>query len=733
MSIITGTLFGLAIYAVRFYQSRSLGILALAVLVSGASGFLIMRIAAGVLVRLTGAETPRMEVVSALSTVSLLVIYLGFPLSFMEISFFEGKEITLPLALYLLLNLCIYLILRGRWLVLTALVAAAAAGIASGLLLPKGLVRVHFEQVSEAYFHQDRVRYEPLAGSDADAGPAQFRFHHAGHTRTGFFLSVNGSAEKSLAFPEAGRLGMEVGVIDPDKSIAPGRLTVEAIIGTGRVIKLGEVLINRQKISWKAFEFNIPASGKGVIRLQLHSMDESRENLKPLVIAGMVAYPARATEEGRVILCVLDALRADALSCYGSKDTSTPVIDRLAAQGVLFENAISPSSWTLPAVASILTSRMPSQHGAVSYLHVVHDRSLHTIPEILARRGVYTKASIGNWLVYPRLNYDKGFQDFYLEPSSRISAHSTDALMGEVTRWLRENPAGPFFLYMHNMDPHHPHLAPPPYSFGAGAKGELERLKAWLVMSIRIPYIYGLDLNAKDPLSQAEAIELRSRYLGEVEYVDDRLALLEETLRETGLWDETLLIITSDHGEEFQEHGTLRHGNNLNRELIRVPLILTGGAMKGNAGQRIETTVSLLDLYPTILDFFKAPSPPGALGRSLWPMIEVSGEEERTVFSELVEGFDHKYLLMSAVSGKYHFIKKVPLGEKAQVERLLYNWDTDPGETMNISEREKEKAKEIENAMEGFFDRLPGKRPLDAIGGKDEEIEIRLKALGYFK
>jgi arylsulfatase A-like enzyme len=772
LSVVTGLLFGLAVYSIRLYQFRSLILLVLILVLSGAFGLLLMRLTAGIMAWLVRVEARSLEVPAALSMTSWLVIYFGFPLSFMEISFHEGKEFLIAGAVFLFINLFIFLIMRLRriwrirWVILAVLAAAVALGLITGKVFPNNLFKVHIEQFSSAYLFPNRITYSPLpetpsdkrsersllrssgpglrsqfggvgTAKDESGGPALFRVHHAGHTRTGFWLNMNQSLETTVVIPEGGFLRFEVGVVHPGKDLAPARILVMAKDSTGKVYKIDEVFINRQKVAWITCETDLSglSPGKGIIQLQLYSTDEKHENLKPLVISNFTLFSARDRPGGHVILVVLDALRADVLGCYGGRKARTPVIDRLASQGVLFENAMSPCSWTLPAVASILTSRLPSQHGAISYLRVMHDRTLPALPELLAARGIVTKASISNWLIYSKLNYDKGFKDFYLEPLSRVFWRSTDALMRESAEWLRKRSGGPFFLYIHNMDPHHPYLAPEPYSFGSKIMDGFHKLRAWIVFGMRIPYIYGLDLNAVNSLSGPEVEELRQRYLGEVEYVDARMAVLEGALKETGLWEDTLLIITADHGEEFQEHGTIRHGNDLHRELIRVPLIFTGGIMSSRArARRIASPVSLLDLYPTILEFFATDVPPDTLGQSLWPVIKGRQAGGRMVFSEMVEPFNHDYLLISAVKGEYHLIKKVPLEKVVKIEMKLYNWATDPEEQSDLNSYEPEIAQEMEQVMEDFFENLPDKKPLGISLEKGmDETQMMLRALGYLK
>jgi arylsulfatase A-like enzyme len=746
ISIGTGLLLGLAVYLIWLYAFRSPALCVLTVVLFGMFGLFLMRITAGIMGRLARTDAPRFEVAAAFSMASLLVIYLTFTLLFIGRYPCPGIMLSIVVVAFLLISLLSFLVVRRRWMILAVLTAiivtciifAGVNYIQNSLqdgvspILPHKLLPVG----SGLYPFREKVTYSQLMpGISPDKKPAPFRVHYAGHTRTGLWLSMNQSLETAVVIPEEGLLRFEVGVVHPGKDLAPARILVIAKDSTGRVYRIEEFFINRQKVAWTSHE--IPLSGlspgKGIIQFQLYFTDEEHENLMPLVISNFTLFSARDRPRGHVIVVVLDALRADVLGCYGSKQAQTPVIDRLASQGILFENAITPCTLTPPVVASILTSRLPSQHGAMDHFRLTHDRSLSTLPELAAKQGVLTKAIIGNWIVYSKLSYDKGFNDFFLVPFHSMFWRGTETMMIESVHWLQAHPGDPFFLYIHNMDPHHPYLAPGPYRFGPKSMDGFQKIRAWIAFGPRIPYIYGLDLAAVDSLTECEVEELRQRYLGEVEYVDAQMAVLEGALKQSGLWEDTLLIITADHGEEFQEHGTLRHGNNLYREVIRVPLIFTGGIMQGRE-RRINSPVSLMDLYPTILELFDMPVPPGTLGQSLWPTIEGKAGKDRVVFSELVEPLTQRYHLMSAVKGEYHLIKKVPLLEQVTVERKLYRWDTDPEEQNDLSSYEPDLVREMEQAMDDFFENLPGKKPLDiTLQDQFREIGKLLKALGYIK
>ncbi len=725
LSAASGLLLGVAVYSMWFYRFRSLALLVFVAFFFMMSGAAFMVLCSRVMARLTGIEARRLEFPEALAVGSLLVIYIRFILSFFTITSYSGKEIPVTLAVFLFINLFIFLIASGRRVLLSVIAGAIIAGLALG----------------GYYLSSERIKTTPLSETKPAAENFLIRVHHGQHVRTGLWLNINQSMDTSISIPGLEGvekdlcLRFEVGVIHPGRKLSPARLLVMAKDSDGKVHKVYQTLVSRNRTEWTTHETDLTglAPGDAVLQVQVYSTDESHENLKPLVLSNPSVFSRKSLPEVNVVMLVLDALRSDALGCYGSSETSTPVIDRLAAGGILFENAIAASSWTFPSVASILTSRLPSQHGLFNFMQSRIDHKEVNLPEILSERGIFTKAMIGNLMIFYGMNFDQGFNDFFSEPFSRVYWRNTEHLLNDSSDWIMSRPGSPFFAYIHNMDPHHPYLAPGPDSFGPAPSTLPEKIRGFITLFFQTPYIYSHGLKAIDPLNDSEVEELRMRYLGEVEYVDSQIAVLEKALKESGLWENTLFIITSDHGEEFQEHGTLRHGQDLHSEVIRVPLIFSGGIMEGRAS-RIETPVSLLDLYPTILELYGIPLPPRISGWSLWPLIEGHGDNDRIIFSELVEPLEQSYIFLSAVDENYHFIKRAPLRENLPVLIRLYRWDRDPEESRDLSEVEPEKAMEMERAVDEFFGNLPDRKRLDITYEEGlEEVRERLRALGYLK
>lgn len=318
-----------------------------------------------------------------------------------------------------------------------------------------------------------------------------------------------------------------------------------------------------------------------------------------------------------VLLIVVDALRADHLGCYAGSDRGTPNMDRLAREGVLFSNAISQSSWTRPAVASLMTGLYPSQHRLVDRPGNVRkglasvaglDHATTTLAELLAAAGYETAAFLGgNANLKPMFGLTRGFARSHWRPTTDGAL-----LFEDFERWLREESPERSFSYLHFMDVHHP-------------------LPAEIIPS-RLDR--GLDLRAV----RESMAELAAHYAESVRQVDGHVGRVLAALTSAGRLDDTWIVLTADHGEELMEHGAmLAHGRALYRELVRVPLVMR---LPGEipAGVVIDPPVQLIDLVPTMAERLGL-APPNVPGQSLGSLIRgVAAAAHPVAFSELLKG-----------------------------------------------------------------------------------------------
>ncbi len=335
----------------------------------------------------------------------------------------------------------------------------------------------------------------------------------------------------------------------------------------------------------------------------------------PIVAAlgalGPACGPTDATRPN-VLLIVVDTLRWDRVGSYGSKRDTTPSIDRLASDAIRFERAYATAPWTMPSVASMITGHFPSSHGVVHLKNILSDESL-TLAERLQNAGYRTCGIVSHLMLGSEFNFDQGFDQFvqlapWPDPHQAITSYEVTRNAEMFLRGLGGDQ--PFLLFVHYFDPHYVYQPHPMVGYAAPSAGRLKGGES----------IHELRSMLKE--ATPEEIEfVEDVYDEEVRYTDDGIGRLLETLKELDLYDATLVVVVSDHGEEFLSHGWLGHARTLYDELVRVPLILRIPGHRGGA-QVVETPVSLASLTPTIVELVGLdPAGAGFQASSLVPLL----------------------------------------------------------------------------------------------------------------
>ncbi len=317
----------------------------------------------------------------------------------------------------------------------------------------------------------------------------------------------------------------------------------------------------------------------------------------------------RATpERPNILFVVMDTLRADRLGLAGYERDTSPVVDALAARGTTYEQAYATSSWTWPSTASLLTGLRPEEHGVVSNRSCYLAGALDTLPEALQRAGYTTAAISGNPLIVPRQNFDQGFEHF--DHGNRF--RKGDVLVPRAVAWLEQNSAWRFFLYVHLTDTHTPHLprAEDRERFGAVEPDDFPRFPDPAAQDADGYELYarrlldgeghgpGGEPRTGDVVPEAHARYMQDGYDACVRTGDFWVGELLAALDRLGLAESTLIVFTSDHGEELLDHGLLAHGHTLHGELVRAPLVLAGPGVA--AGARSDVPVSNRHLAGTL-------------------------------------------------------------------------------------------------------------------------------------
>ena len=425
------------------------------------------------------------------------------------------------------------------------------------------------------------------------------------------------------------------------------------------------------------------------------------------------------SERPNVVLISIDCLRADHVGAYGYPRDTIPRIDAFAADGVVFETAVSTSSWTLPTHMSMFTGLPPSIHGATKTRKL--DESLPYLPQLLAEAGYWVDGLISVPTLSQEFGFDRGFHTyrFFFNPGA---VNTVDAALD----LLRQGAGQSHFLFLHLIDVHWPYV--PPEEFRTR-------------FDDRPPDISGLlqrVLNDVPPSSQEEIDQAVNLYDGEIAYVDRELGRLFDHMKETGVYDSSLIILTADHGEAFYEHGYWKHTQTLYEEMVRVPLIVKWPAESPTG--RVSNLVSQVDISPTVLETV------GLESVSSWAMdlrryVEET-EVERYVVSEVswVALLTRPARLKVAFRNERH--KYIATLEGSALEELdfesihneeLYDLQDDPAEAVNLAPKSEGELRSFQRDLQAYL--AEAKQLRSARRGQevvvDELLRERLKALGY--
>jgi arylsulfatase A-like enzyme len=454
-----------------------------------------------------------------------------------------------------------------------------------------------------------------------------------------------------------------------------------------------------------------------------------------------VIYAAGPKPRG-IILISVDTLRADHLQTYGYIRPTTPNLDLLAADGVVFSRSYASSPWTLPSHVSLLTSLFNINHG----VHRPTDRmddSLVTLTEVLRQNGFSTAAITGGTLVSYLYGFSRGF-DTYKEGDGAMEYNNSAELVARSgAEWLDNNKDKDFFLFLHTYQVHTPYDAPSPY----GAMF-LDPDAVW--KRAHTTELFAGKKSIFKELPDAERRNLIGLYDAEIRYTDEALLKpLVEKLKALGLYDDTMIVFTSDHGEEFSEHGAWDHGIHLYDESIRVPLVIKFPESRFQ-GRRVESIVRGVDIMPTVLEEMEIES--GRLkldGQSLLPLLRGKAKDRRFLADTLLLGLGESSaqgqkddpFRIAANEGRNKIILNRGLDprEKAyfvppcpdRPDAELYDLDADPEEKLELSIRKAELANRLTRELRARYS--SGRKTRPGKADLSREMEERLRALGYIR
>jgi arylsulfatase A-like enzyme/Flp pilus assembly protein TadD len=415
-----------------------------------------------------------------------------------------------------------------------------------------------------------------------------------------------------------------------------------------------------------------------------------------LLMTFLQALPAAAVDHSKaptnVVFITIDTLRADHLGCYGYKNIRTPNIDALALDSVKFERAYTPVPITLPSHTVIFTGTYPMLSGMHDFSGNRLGPQQQTLASILKEQGYSTGAVVASAVLDSRFGLNKGF-DFYFDhfDFNRLEESNLDEMerpgnvvADKVLEWLSQNSQKPFFLWMHLYDPHYPYRPPAPYS---------EEYKSNL-------------------------------YDGEIAFADAQVGRLLHYLKEKGLYQKSLIVLSGDHGEGLGEHGERTHGFFIYNSTLHVPLLIHLPRAPGV--REISAPISTVDIMPTVLEILGIPAPSQVQGKSLLPRISGKKQEETPyLYAETFLPrlhFDWSEL-RGVESDRFHFI----LAPRPE----LYDLSKDPQELHNLYAEKRAVSDELNAKLTAIIrEYTPGQEFADKTP-LDPALMERLKSLGY--
>ncbi|MBN2053979.1 sulfatase-like hydrolase/transferase [bacterium] len=424
-----------------------------------------------------------------------------------------------------------------------------------------------------------------------------------------------------------------------------------------------------------------------------------------------------------VLLVSLDTVRADHLSAYGYDRWVTPMMDRLSKNGTLFVRCTSQAPWTLPSHMSVFTGMYTASHG-VDTDGVALPEIIPTVGELFAAAGYRTAGFISAGYVGPAFGFQRGF-DTYIKIPSPLE-HGTEKItasgMDFLDTWHKDDSGSPFFLFLHYLDAHTPYDPPPPLDrlFDPEYKGSMT---GWAKDFSRY---FNPNVPFENP---ADLRHLVALYDGELRRVDNGLGHVIDKLGDLGVYENTIIVVFSDHGEEFKEHAGLDHGRTLYAEQIHTPLLVIF-PRKWPVGMIIDDPVQNIDILPTLLSLAGRQIPFTIEGKNLLPLVRpklfqrMFYKHHRATFSQTNRP---NLRLSTVVMDNYKFVLK----DKPRELKELYDLDNDAAELHNLVEEKPEQAEQLFGVLADWLAETYLKKGQTQPAVMDDETIDHLRKIGY--
>jgi len=502
---------------------------------------------------------------------------------------------------------------------------------------------------------------------------------------------------------------------------------------------------------WKDADVDLSRWSGRTVKLQLHAESEHAGDVSlwanPLITSN--ANKPRPN----VLIYTIDTLRADHASVYGYNRDTTPFLNKLGATGVVFEDCQAQATWTKSSIASLMTSLYSFTHGIISDADTI-PQGASTLAEQLRAAGYTTASIVSTPYVGRATGLEKGF-DYLLEYPvvSREVNPQTDratdsiALNRVAFPWLEKHRDEPFFLYLHSTDPHAPYDPPAPFDAAFANPAETALFEK-NYSSFRTIHAYGGGAVITREVCQRAGInpdsfirQAKDRYDGEIRHNDRSLQLLLGKMKELGVLENTLVIVLSDHGEEFWEHGWTAHGHSVYQELTHCLLLMWNPALLPNA-RRIGEPAQLIDVMPTVLDLMGLKAPEIMEGQSLMPLLRGQRfKRQNLVMSSRFaaarpEGIvpENSTDSFAIVNTRWKFIYRNKAA-KAGIKKIeLYDRNVDRTEAHDVAAEHPDEVDNMMAALTAWIDAQNKVRAIIGHTGKsklDQQTLEKLRSLGY--
>jgi arylsulfatase A-like enzyme len=565
-----------------------------------------------------------------------------------------------------------------------------------------------------------------------------------------------------VTLPKRPWLDLAVGIVDDHP--ATFRVAVKPAGSTGAETVLLDYTVStphrweRQPIDLSAF------AGRSVeLTFSLVADVEGIPGIWGTPVIRARATPAEGAPQG-VILIQADTLRPDHLGFYGHKRDTAPFLAKLAAEGAVFQGAYAQAGWTKVSSPSIMTGLYPTTHTVAK----ISDRlpaGATTIAEVYRAAGYSTLSLSSVMFTGQFTNLHQGFEELHeltsvADSGGPYSSKTAREYVDRTSEWIERHRDEPFFIYLHVFDPHSPYEPRRPYDAvwaDQTKRDEHIKQREGLRKVVSNPFMAGRGMATRDEMVKAgidPAAYLaydKDWYDSSIRGMDAEIARLLERVRAAGLADKTAVVFLSDHGEEFQDHGRMWHGQSVYSEMMRVPLVIRWPGHV--SARRVTDPVQLIDVMPTLLDISRLTPPEGLQGQSLMPLLTAasggnagavsaadSGWRNRPVIMEKIpdgtaEEFPNTIEATAIIDGQWKLIHN-RAGAADRPEYELFDVANDPFDQKNLAGENPEVVKRLAKAIEGFRSMAAAARlkpDTEATDKMSPEQLQRLRSLGYIK